>query len=224
VLANLIPTLLAAAATLGAGAATEERSGINRAKPFAGSVTEIPAAARERMQGVSWHEGCPVGLGQLRRVNVTFVDFDGDRRRGRLVIHRSEAREILAVFERLYAKRFPIRRIEPIERYGGDDHRSMDADNTSGFNCRVIAGTDRWSRHAFGTAIDLNPRENPYVTPSGHVSPPAGAPYTDRDDVRKGMVVRSGPVVRSMQRIAGWEWGGDWRGTKDYQHFSEDGG
>jgi hypothetical protein len=169
----LVPTLLAAAALLGPGSAAPAAAGGERAEPFAGSVTTIPAKARKRMEGVSWHEGCPVGLGKLRRVNVSYIDFDGDRRRGRLVIHRSEAREILAVFERLYAKRFPIRRIEPIERYGGDDHRSMDADNTSAFNCRVVAGTDRWSRHAYGTAIDLNPRENPYVTSSGHVSPPA---------------------------------------------------
>jgi hypothetical protein len=220
----LIPTLLATASLLAPGAqampATPERAA---EKPFRGSVTTIPAKARKRMEGVSWHEGCPVGLGKLRRVNVTYVDFDGDRKRGRLVIHRSEAREILTVFERLYSKGFPFRRIEPIERYGGDDHRSMDADNTSAFNCRVINGTNTWSRHAFGTAIDINPRENPYVTPSGHVSPPAGAAFTDRDDVRKGMIVKSGPVIGSMQRIAGWEWGGDWNGTKDYQHFSKDG-
>jgi hypothetical protein len=220
----LIPTLLAAASLLAPGAqampAAHERVAD---KPFRGSVTTIPAKARERMEGVSWREGCPVGLGKLRRVNVTYVDFKGDRKRGRLVIHRSEAREILAVFERLYAKGFPFRRIEPVERYGGDDHRSMDADNTSAFNCRYVNGTSTWSRHAYGTAIDINPRENPYVTPSGHVSPPAGAAYTDRGDVRKGMVVESGPVIGSMQRIAGWEWGGDWSGTKDYQHFSKDG-
>lgn len=219
----LVPSLLAAAAMLGTGATQPIGAETPRAKPFHGSVTPLPAKARKRMKGVSWREGCPVGLDELRRVNVAFVDFDGDRRRGRLVVHRSEARQILAVFERLYAKRFPIRRIEPIERYGGDDRRSMDADNTSAFNCRVVAGTDRWSRHAYGTALDLNPRENPYVTTSGHVSPPAGAAYTDRDDVREGMIVRSGPVVRSMRRIAGWKWGGDWSGTKDYQHFSEDG-
>jgi hypothetical protein len=222
--APLIPTLLAAAALIAPGGATaaapDERAG---SKPFEGSVTTIPAKARDRMKGVSWHDGCPVGLGALRRVNVTYVDFDGDRKRGRLVVHRSEASEILEVFERLYAKRFPFRRIEPVERYDGDDHKSMDADNTSAFNCRVVNGTSTWSQHAYGKAIDINPRENPYVTSSGHVSPPAGAQYTDRDDVRKGMVVESGPVVRSMQRIAGWKWGGDWNGTKDYQHFSENG-
>ena len=97
----------------------------------------------------------------------------------------------------------------------------MDADNTSAFNCRVVAGTDRWSRHAYGRRSTSTRIENPYVS-GGHVSPPAGAAFTDRDDVRKGMV-ESGPVVKSFQRIAGWEWGGDWSGTKDFQHFSADG-
>ena len=47
-----------------------------------------------------------------------------------------------------------------IDRYGADDHRSMAADNTSGFNCRFVAGTQRWSMHAYGLAVDLNPVEN----------------------------------------------------------------
>jgi hypothetical protein len=124
--------------------------------------------------------------------------------------------------KRLYAKRFPIRRIELIDRYDGDDHRSMGADNTSAFNCRFVNGTNRWSMHAYGKAIDINPRENPYVSGS-FVSPPEGAPYADRSPKRKGMIYRKGPVVRSMRRIIGWEWGGAWSGTRDYQHFSETG-
>ena len=49
----------------------------------------------------------------------------------------------------------------------------MRADNTSAFNCRYVAGTTRWSQHAYGRAIDLNPVENPYVS-GHHVSPRAG--------------------------------------------------
>jgi hypothetical protein len=191
-------------------------------RPFRGDVTRLSAKDRKRMTGKSWHEGCPVGLGDLRAVSVSYVDFHRRAQQGKLIIRDKHADAIVAVFRRLYAKRFAIRRIEPIDRYGGDDHRSMDADNTSAFNCRVVNGTSRWSRHAYGDALDLNPRENPYVTSSGFVSPPAGRPYADRDEVRKGMVEGKN-AVKIFRRAAGWKWGGDWSGTKDFQHFTATG-
>lgn len=199
-------------------------SGNSRAAPeFRGSVEKLSPKLRDRMTGVSWHRGCPVGLADLRLIRTSHRDFEGRASRGTLVVHEDHAREILAVFKRLWATDFPIRRLEPIDRYGGSDHASMAADNTSAFNCRVVAGTDRWSMHAYGLAIDINPRENPYVS-GGHVSPPEGAPFVDRSDRRPGMLFARDPAVRAMRRIAGWEWGGKWSGPIDYQHFSANGG
>jgi D-alanyl-D-alanine carboxypeptidase len=98
----------------------------------------------------------------------------------------------------------------------------MAADNTSAFNCRFVAGTSRWSMHAYGLAIDINPIENPYVA-GDHVSPPAGRPFADRSRDAKGMVHDGDEVVRAFAAI-GWEWGGDWSGgVRDYQHFSVNG-
>jgi hypothetical protein len=190
--------------------------------PFDGSVAPIDAETRARMSGVSWHPGCPVGFADLRLVTVTHWDFEGDVRRGRLVVHRRQAQPVLGAMRRLYRLRFPIRRMRLIDAYGADDRRSMAADNTSAFNCRTVAGTTRWSEHAFGRALDLNPVENPYVTASGYVSPPAGAPYASRGRRAKGLVHAGGPVVRAFA-AAGWEWGGDWAWPKDYQHFSATG-
>ena len=124
---------------------------------------------------------------------------------------------------RLYRLRFPIRRMRLVDAYGADDHRSMAADNTSAFNCRLVAGTSRWSEHAYGHAIDVNPIENPYVTSDGYVSPPAGGPYVDRSRRAKGLIHRRGPVVAAFAE-GGWEWGGNWSWPKDYQHFSAGGG
>lgn len=99
----------------------------------------------------------------------------------------------------------------------------MDADNTSAFNCRFVSGRPGvWSEHAYGRAIDINPIENPYVTASGYVSPPAGAPFAQRGRHAKGVVHRHGPVVRAFAE-AGWQWGGNWPWPKDYQHFSTTG-
>jgi hypothetical protein len=190
---------------------------------FVGKASRIDGERRERMTGRSWHRGCPVPIRQLRLVRVRHWGFDGEPRRGRLVVHEEEASEVLRAMAALYRHRFAIRRMEVIDAYGGDDHRSMDADNTSAFNCRFVAGQPGvWSQHAYGRAIDVNPVENPYVTSSGHVSPPAGAPYADRSRRAEGMIHSGDSTVRAFSR-AGWEWGGDWSGTRDYQHFSANG-
>ncbi len=190
--------------------------------PFTGGVTPLSEAARERMTPSVWRPGCPVGLGQLRAVLVTHRDFRGRARRGVLVVHRDVARDVLGVFRRLYDAGFPIRRIRPIEAYGGDDFASIEADNTSAFNCRAATGSSRWSQHAYGRAIDVNPIENPYVS-RGRTSHRASVPYLDRSRVRPGMAVEGGVLVRAFD-AAGWSWGGRWREPLDFQHFSATGG
>jgi len=195
----------------------------DQAPRFRGAIGRIDPATRERMTGVSWHRGCPVGFTDLRLLTVSHWGFDGGVQRGRLVVHREAARSILGTMRSLFRLRFPIRRMQLVDAYGADDHRSMAADNTSAFNCRFVAGSPRiWSEHAYGRAIDVNPIENPYVTESGFVSPPAGAPYARRSRHARGMIHRHGPVVRAFASI-GWEWGGNWRSPVDFQHFSASG-
>ncbi len=188
--------------------------------PFHASVAPVTAAELGR----SWHPGCPVSPAQLRRLSVSFVGFDGHSHVGELVVNRSVSRDVQIVFRRLYAARFPIRRMVSIAHYGGSDDRSAVADNTSAFNCRaaVASGPLRWSAHAYGTAVDVNDVENPYIVGS-RVIPPAGAAFRDRLHVRPGMAVRGGVLVRAFASV-GWQWGGRWAGTPDYQHFSQSGG
>lgn len=193
------------------------------AAPFHGSSEPIGPQLRERMTGVSWHRGCPVELGELRLLTVTHWGFDGGAHRGRLVVHRDSATAMIGVMRRLFQLHYPIRQMRLVDAYGADDHRSMDADNTSAFNCRTVAGSGGvWSQHAYGRALDLNPLENPYVTASGYVSPPAGAPYANRSRRAKGLIHRGGPVVAAFA-AAGWGWGGNWPWPRDYQHFSATG-
>lgn len=211
-----------ASATLLAGATAPAAPAESR-PAFEGRAAPIDATTRARMTGVSWHPGCPVGFAQLRLLTVSHWGFDGAVHRGRLVVHREEAAPMLRTMRRLFALRYPIRQMRLVDAYGGDDHRSMAADNTSAFNCRVVAGTTRWSEHAYGRALDLNPLENPYVTASGYVSPPAGAPFADRSRRAKGLIHGGGPVVAAFA-ANGWQWGGNWSWPKDYQHFSVTGG
>lgn len=189
---------------------------------FRGSVSPIPAALAKRMTGVSWRPGCPVPLRHLRVVRATHRGFDGRDRVGTLVVHRDVASTMLGVLRQLYADGFPIRRMTPVDAFGGSDFRSIEADNTSAFNCRYVDGTTRWSEHAYGRAIDVNPIENPYVGSSGTTSHPRSVPYLERTPYRPGMAVEGGVLVRAFDG-AGWGWGGRWRGTHDYQHFSASG-
>ena len=175
-----------------------------------------------RMVGTSWHRGCPVALADLRLVTATYWGFDKRAHTGRIVVHRDVAADVLAVLRRLYAARFPIRRMVPVDAYGGSDYRSIEADNTSAFNCRYVDGTTRWSEHAYGRAIDLNPIENPYVTSSGTTSHAESRRYLRRAPYRPGMAVEGGAVVRAFDAV-GWGWGGRWSGARDYQHFSGSG-
>lgn len=168
----------------------------------------------------SWHRGCPVGPSELRLLTLPYVGFDGTRRTGQLVVNARAVTEVARVFTTLYAQRFPIRSMRPIDDFGGSDDASMSADNTSGFNCRQAVGGPGWSMHSYGLAIDLDPRENPYVE-GGRVLPPEGAPYLDRATVRRGMIVTGGVAVRTFTSV-GWQWGGTWS-SPDYQHFSPNG-
>ena len=166
----------------------------------------------------SYRAGCPVGPAALRTVAVSHWGFDGKPRVGRVVVAKVVARGLVSVFRTLWRAKFPIRRLQPVSAYRGSDDASMAADNTSAFNCRFVGGTSRWSMHAFGEAIDVNPVENPYVRDST-VSPPAGRAYLDRSRERPGMAVVDGVLVRAFA-AAGWKWGASFG---DYQHFSTSG-
>jgi len=173
------------------------------------------------MTGVSWRPGCPVPLRDLRLLTLSHRRFDGTSRVGRLIVHESAARDLVGVFRKLYRAGFPIRRMVPVDAYGGSDFRSIEADNTSAFNCRYVEGTRRWSEHAYGRAIDVNPIENPYVS-GGSTSHRASVSYVDRSRRRPGMAYEGGALVRAFDAI-GWGWGGRWTTVQDYQHFSASG-
>ncbi len=176
---------------------------------------------RERMTGVSWHPDCPVSFDELALLELPHWGFDGEIHRGKLVVARAVAPALITVFKALFAVKFPIERMVPVDEYGGDDERSMAANNSSGFNCRRVIGEKRWSLHARGLAVDLNPVQNPYLK-GGKVYPPEAAAYLNRSDLRAGMIVRNDPV-HSAFRAIGWKWGGLWRRGKDYQHLSAPG-
>jgi hypothetical protein len=204
-------------------AATATSSTTRAATPtFGATIEPIPVALRARMVRVgSWRPGCPVSIDRLRLIRLSYWGFDARPHQGYLVVAQGKAPAVVRVFRVLFDKRFPIRSMRLIEDFGADDHRSMAADNTSAFNGRYVSGTHRWSMHAYGIAIDIDPVENPYVSGS-YVSPSQARPYADRSLRRPGMIHAGDTVVRAFAAI-GWGWGGSWRPARDYQHFSANG-
>ena len=192
-------------------------------RPYTSSVAPLPQDLRDRMTGVTWQPGCPVGLDDLRLLTVTYLDDAGAAHDGPLVVHRDAARRLDRVFRRLYEGRFPVHPIALADDVGGDDDELGRRNITSAFNCRRVEGSSTWSQHAYGRAVDVNPCTNPWVRRDGTVKLDECAPYADRTrtDV-PGMITRGDVVVQAF-REQGWGWGGTWRSSKDYQHFSANG-
>ncbi len=189
-------------------------------------VEPLPDPVWEAMQGASWHPGrnCP-SRDDLALVTVPYLDFDGAPQSGRLVVAKGVAGNVADAFQAIFdSGEFRIQRMDLVDAFGGDDDASMAANNTSGFNCRNVPGTNRPSAHSLGLAVDINPVQNPYVTRRG-TFPPAGAAYDqpgERTAGVTGIILHGDVVTRAFARI-GWAWGGAWKNSKDYQHFSATG-
>ncbi|HTG47462.1 MAG TPA: M15 family metallopeptidase [Actinomycetota bacterium] len=195
---------------------------VNRPVRFLGRVSRIGPQLRARLVGRNWRPGCPVPIGDLRVVWVTYRTFDGGAARGPLVVNARVAHDVLSVFRTLYRARFPVHRIGLPPRYRPP--RRIDwfstRDLTSSYNCRPATGNPgSLSQHSYGWAIDINPLENPYVGPDGKVLRRAAKPFLDRARHARGMIHAGDVVVRAFAAI-GWRWGGDWHTLKDYMHFS----
>lgn len=181
------------------------------------AATAAPITAAEL--GASWRPGCPVEPARLRRVAVDHLGFDGRTHRGELIVHEDVAADVIAIFEQLYRRGVPIEKIRTVDGYpAADDELSMADNNTSAFNCRRIPGSNEWSPHAYGRAVDLNPLVNPCVYPGGAFEPHNAAAYLDRGRSDPGLFHRGDAAVRTFTD-RGWRWGGDWTSPVDYQHF-----
>ncbi len=133
-------------------------------------------------------------------------------------MHEDLVSKVITIFEQLYRLGYPVEKMSTVDHYpDADDELSMEDNNTSAFNCRTIPGTDQWSPHAYGRAIDLNTLLNPCLYASGYFEPQNAAAYLDRSRTDPGLLHDGDPALRTFTD-RGWRWGGDWM-TPDYQHF-----
>jgi hypothetical protein len=183
---------------------------------FGATVDAVPADVAARS---TWSSACPVRLEDLRYVTLSFWGFDDRPHTGELLVNATAADGLVEVFHRLYEARFPIEEMRVVEPIELDLPPTGDGNNTSSFVCRAARGSSRWSEHAYGLAIDVNPFHNPY-TRGDLVLPELASAYTDRDWQRPGMIAQ-GDVVTAAFAGIGWEWGGDWDRPVDRMHFSQ---
>ncbi|MDQ3152060.1 MAG: M15 family metallopeptidase [Actinomycetota bacterium] len=185
---------------------------------YESSIVPVPPDVLARS---TWQSGCPVTPEDLRYLTMSFLGFDGRPHTGEMLVHADVAADVVGVFERLFTARFPLEEMRVVAAAELDLAPTGDGNNTSAFVCRAARGQPRWSAHAHGLAIDVNPFCNPYVR-DDLVLPELASAYLDRDRERPGMIADGGPVVAAFEEI-GWSWGGRWSEPLDLMHFSATG-
>ncbi|MDD5155069.1 MAG: M15 family metallopeptidase [Candidatus Omnitrophica bacterium] len=210
--------------TLGlSGCVTVQRPPVVRPERFARGTIENPIVDSNITLSEALRKYAPEKFkARQRMVEVLYYSFDGKVHKGQIVIEKRLVGDIQEVFRVALDTRFPIKSVIPIshDKFYRDgefnsDGQSMLSNNTSAFNYRKATGSKKLSMHSYGFAIDINPVQNPYI--KGKVILPEGAVY---DPSKPGALTRNCAVVRTFKRL-GWDWGGDWKSLKDYQHFEK---
>ncbi len=185
---------------------------------FVWTISPVPEDVVERS---TWREDCPVTLDELSYITVSHWGFDQEFHTGEMIVNAAFDEEIVGVFEKLHAARFPIEQIRVVTQAEVDAHPTGDWNETTSFVCRPAVASGSWSRHTYGLAVDINPFHNPYLK-GDLVLPELATYYTDRELGEAGMIVAADVAVQAFAEI-GWPWGGDWNSLKDWMHFSDNG-
>lgn len=170
----------------------------------------------------------PEVVSQLISLEVSYRDFRDRPHKNIIEINRALKDDVIAFFKYAYYLNFPINEVGVASdpRFQWDDDKLMAANVTSGFNYRTIAGTTRPSQHGLGRAMDVNPRQNPYIVLDDQGNPvvaPRGATWLMGTP---GTLHRDQPLIQLMQS-RGWTWGGTWTlqdtdgAVIDYQHLQK---
>lgn len=186
------------------------------------TIEKISEEVFKRIEGKSYKKDCKMSLDDLRYLSVLHYNFNGEVKKGEIICNVLISEALIDIFKELYEAKYPIEKIRLIDEYDALDGPSMRDNNSSAFNYRFIAGTEKLSNHSWGLAIDINPLYNPYVKVksdgSFYVEPVEGADYVDRDGECPYMIKADDLCCRLFKKY-GFEWGGDWTTCKDYQHF-----
>lgn len=200
-----------------AGCFAQEKDVVFCDQRFYFTSEPIPQNVLERMKGNSLPDKALIHVGELRYLTIPYYDFNGLIQTGEMVCNQAIAHDLLLVFSELFQIKYPIHSIKLVDDFDGSDDASMEANNTSCFNYRLVPGTRKLSRHAKGRAIDINPLQNPWIS-GKKVYPATAGEYVDRTKDFPHKIDHNDACYHIM-KAHGFHWGGDWAGSKDYQHF-----
>ncbi len=190
------------------------------------SESIAPALSLQAVNVIPDAQTPAISYSDLRYMNILYYDFQGDVQVGELICNKDIAQDLVEIFYELYLNEYQIEKIRLIDEYGGDDTASMEDNNTSCFNYRVVDGTNSLSKHALGRAIDINPFYNPYVvfdkngTGETYISPGGSEIYADRSQ-NSPYKINENDLCYKLFKEHGFTWGGNWNSSKDYQHFQK---
>lgn len=186
-------------------------------------IKELDKNIIERITGKSFKEDCDIPYSDLRYIRVLHTDFDGQTRIGEMIVNKAIAQDVVDIFMELYSISYPIEKMLLIDEYDADDIKSMEDNNSSAFNFRFIEGTTKRSVHSDGLAIDINPLYNPYVRTRNEkleVLPESATEHVDRSKDNIYYIKKDDPCYKAFTK-RGFTWGGEWKNSKDYQHFEK---
>lgn len=186
-------------------------------------IEELDQVIIDHITGKSYKEGADIPYSDLNYVRVLHIGFDGLTHIGEMIVNKAIAEDVVEIFRELYELKYPIEKMLLIDEYDADDLKSMADNNSSAFNYRFVEGTTNRSIHSEGLAIDINPLYNPYVrTRNGEleVLPENATEYVDRDKENTYYIRKDDPIYKAFVS-RGFTWGGEWKNSKDYQHFEK---
>lgn len=184
-------------------------------------IKPIPDDIFEKMQGKSYKENCTVPREELRYLHILHVGFDNNTHEGELIVNKCIAEDVLDIFKELYKAGYQIEKVRLIDEYNAQDELSMRDNNSSAFNFRYISYSTTLSKHAMGLAVDINTLYNPYIKQVDgrlNIEPANAVQYVDRNRQFPHKIDHDDLCYKLFTKY-GFEWGGDWEDSKDYQHF-----
>lgn len=192
------------------------------------TVSVIDDSLKARIYNKSYRENDNITLDELCYLKILHYNFDHQIQVGECIVNKEISEDCMDIFTELFRNEYEIQSMYLIDEFWtGDgsstDTASMNANNSSAFCYRTIAGTSKLSNHALGFAIDINPYQNPYITYRD------GVPvyyhndaenYADRTRAKPHMITHN-DLCYQLFIQHGFTWGGDWKNSKDYQHFEK---
>lgn len=186
------------------------------ASAFFAKIENVDSKTYHNMKGKSWTDNCPINIQDLHHLRLNYIDYEGKKQIGELLVHKTISEDVITIFKELYEAKYPIQSMRLYSDFDGKNSLE-EANNTTSFYCKPKAGKRKISKHAFGLAIDINPMQNPYK--GKHLWPQGAKKNLERDSTTPGLITTQTKIFEIFTKH-GWKWGG-LNKHSDYMHFEK---